>query len=518
MFVVCPGARSSTLAAALDGGADVAWHYDERGGAFFALGAAKASGHPSVVVTTSGSAVANLHPATVEALHSEIPLLLLTADRPPELLGTGANQTIDQRGIFGPSVRWWGSLPCPDDGLEWEAARAMVQTAWKASMLGPVQINCPFREPLVGLRSAGPLLVQALEAPTTEEDMKVEVPGVERGLLVVGQLSPKEQAGAESIRAWARRAGWPVFADALSGVAPGGPVIAHPDFLLGTGSWPAPQAVVHLGGAVVSKRIASCVAQAPPSACIHIARSRIHRDPLLRGIRQAWCDPIGFCSGEAPPTAAESWLPEWEKAGNRAMAHLDRALADEAEINEPQVARTVAKALPEGAALMIGNSMPIRDFDTFARWRGGGRRIFGSRGASGIDGNIATAAGIARTSGRPMLLLLGDLAYLHDQSSLPLAARERLVIVVVNNGGGGIFHFLPLPVPSLNPLWETPQQVDLLAVAAAHGIRTATAGTTRELAENLGRAFESQEATVIEVRVPIDANPLVHRRLRESFA
>lgn len=521
-FVVCPGARSSPLAAALGQGRDVVSHFEERGAAFYAMGRAQGSGRPTVVVTTSGSAVANLHPAAVEALHSEVPMIFLTADRPVRLRGTGANQTIDQRGIFGPSVLWWGEIPETGDRLA--GGLSLVEEAWRTAMgipMGPVHINCAFDEPLL----AEPFDAREFTIPppphsplACHEEVKLPEAGG-RGLIVVGRLSEAEQAEGPFILELAEKLGWPIFADALSGLPARPPVIAHADLLLAAAEWPAPRAVLHIGGAVVSKRVGIFASKAPAGRSLQISRSPRAWDPWGQHPQKITGDPIAILrqiAAEGESGGGAGWIGDWVRASELAEAFLACRFAN--RLCEPGVARAVAAKLPEGSRLFLGNSLPIRDFDTFACWPGGRRRIHGNRGASGIDGNLATAAALAEYS--PTVALVGDVTALHDLPSLALirARSLPLVVVVINNQGGAIFRFLELPGVKLNPLWETSHSFSLAALASAFGWNTWSPRNFEEMNAAWEQALAGQMPALIEISSHPGDNLELHRSIVRDFS
>lgn len=522
-FVVCPGARSSPLAAALYEAAEAAPHFDERGAAFYALGRAKAASQPAVVITTSGTAVANLHPAAVEALHAEVPLIFLTADRPSRLRGTGANQTIDQRGIFGPSVKWWGTLAEGADRVA--LSKSVLETAWREAMApprGPVHINCPFDEPLLPdewrRNQAGlPLPAPPIPSSPIAPEGGCCVPRGP-GVVVVGQLSVQEQGQAEEILDLAERLGWPVFADALSGVPCRPPVIPHAPFLMGSfRDWPTPTGVILLGQSVVSKAVGLYASAARAEACLQVSASPRARDPWGQAPRKITMPVREFCrQAVIPYPAPPDWLETWQEAGREAAAFLDRELSTSC-LSEMAIARNLAEILPEGWNLFLGNSLPVRHFDLYARWIGGLRRVHGNRGASGIDGCVATACGLAETA--PTLAFLGDLAVLHDASSLALAAQRRppLVIVALNNGGGGIFRFVPKPGFSLGQLWETPHDFSLADIAASFGWKTACPATLPEFRETLASALQGPFPALVEARTQPSETWSLHRRLSQGI-
>ena len=482
-----PGARSSPLIAALAETDDVSVtiHYDERGMSFAALGHAMATGLPSVCITTSGSAVANLLPACVEASHSGVPVIFVTADRPPELRGTGANQTILQPGIFGSFVRLAKDLPCPDDAnSSTETLIAALSEAVGISTgtnPGPVHLNVPIREPLLEKGVAiTSLLIDSLKLPQS----KLPSPPIslnsffscDSGVVVIGRLSAREQVGIKEVIEWAKRLGWPVFCDALSGARLIWGGIRHGDWLLQRSDIPSPTRVLHFGGALVSKRIGKWLSTCHGDNYIQVRESPLPLDPWDQKPRVIRMGVLEFCRSVAPlPPSIDGWASAWKSADDAAAGVLQEQLEKNMTLSEPEISRFVARVASErDHNLFLANSMPVRDFDASAEALGvKGRSVFGNRGASGIDGNIATIAGISMASDTPLLALIGDLSALHDLNSLPLLLDRRVTLVIVNNHGGGIFRFLPLPVKpdKREKYWETPHNFGFAHAAAQFGIQ-----------------------------------------------
>lgn len=541
-FFVSPGARSAPLAAALDAlpPERVIVHHDERGMAFSALGHAKVTGEPAVCVTTSGTAAANLHPAVVEAYHSATPLVLLTADRPPELRGSGANQTIHQPGLFAAAVVWEGELPCPpagEGGAETLAvAEQLMCEAWRHSLAprpGPVHLNCPFREPVL---EPGSVTDSHWKARAPEENSEPEEStevrraaegiaagcGGAKGCVVVGALTPREQAGAGMVLRLAELLAWPVLADPFSGLSLSShPNIArHASALASAGKLPQPQTVLRLGGPLVSKHLIRLESGAADRLCVHAGGLRF--DPHLTHARVLNMDPLTFCRltaevfrGNPSPS---SWLDTWRAATER-TEKIFAEMFDEGAPNEPGAARAVASLPPDGALLFVGNSTPPRDFDWFAGVPRPGPRpvLIGNRGASGIDGNLATIAGCAFGHAGPVAALIGDLAVLHDLSSLPLlvkaAADRPIALCVINNQGGGIFQLLPWleGCAFVERLVETPHAMDFGRIAQAFGCRHVAPDSMKALRDALGAALGCVGVTLIEVRTDRAENAALHR-------
>lgn len=517
-FFASPGARGSALLAALAGrGGDVAMHYDERGAGFAALGWAMASGKPAVCLVTSGSAVANLLPACVEAFYSGIPLVLLTADRPPELRDKGANQTIRQVGLFGNFVGYSADLPCPgveaDFGKLFGVLREAMECATGENP-GPVHLNVPFREPLLGGEEGVVELPEfgggAPRGFSLPQDFDFGRFFSGRGVVLIGRLGAGEQAEAWRCVELAKRLGWAVVADALSGAKGLEGVVRHADWILQGGGVPNPERVLHFGGAFVSKRLGEWQAVCRGKDCVQVRLVPEKLDPWYQSPVLVRGGIAEFCG------AVEGFLPKgggvdssWTQADEALGALLERMLDGEGPVSEPGIARVVSKI---DGDLFLGNSMPVRDYDSCGFGVGG---IFGNRGASGIDGNIATIAGVAMAGGRRLTAVLGDLAALHDLNSLPLLRGLPVALVVVNNDGGGIFRFLPLNVGAeeRERLWETPHGFDFRQAAGQFGIRYAAVGTRAELEAELRGG---KLPVLIECRTERAANHDLHRRIAEE--
>ena len=524
-FFLSPGARSAPLAAALRGH-HVTTHYDERGMAFAALGWAMATGRPAVCVTTSGSAVANLLPACVEAFHSNVPLIFLTADRPPELRGTGANQTIHQPGIFGGFVRHAVDLPCAQDTgavsrLAYELSQAIAIATH--SLPGPVHLNVPIREPL--LESVDASLDGRMEFSMPSAPSALDVPvgfnfqnfASGRGVVVIGRLPVGEQCRVDAIFNLAKNLGWPVMADAASGARLQPEIIRHADWILQSHDVPSPDRVLHFGGALVSKRIAKWLSVCRGADCLQVRLFPERLDPweqypvfIRAGIQD-------FCASVKPialPMNESVWMESWRRADQFVGKAIAVELKAENELNEPAILRAAAVAAAEtNSTLFLGNSMPIRDFDSCAAAVSSGLvNVFANRGASGIDGNIATVAGLALGSTSPLLAVMGDLAVLHDLNSLPLLHRLPVTLVIINNGGGGIFRFLPIEVEER--LLETPHDWEFRGAAMQFGIEYHQVSSLSELHALLARCPLTPR--ILECRTDRSDNHALHLRITEA--
>jgi 2-succinyl-5-enolpyruvyl-6-hydroxy-3-cyclohexene-1-carboxylate synthase len=549
---VSPGSRSAPLTAAVARGnrlESVIW-LDERGAAFHALGRARATGRPAAVICTSGTAVANYLPAVVEASQDCVPLLLLTADRPPELIDTGANQAIRQPGIFGDYVRWSGALPAPDEGVPARAVLSTIDQAVHRALgppAGPAHLNCMFREPLEPVgdlpwpeevprrwrEGRSPLTAYARletvpDAESLERTARI-VSAARRGLVVIGSL-PSEH-DREAAGALSERLGWPVATDIRSGLRLGaGPSgrVPHIDQILLSArvreAFP-PDVVIQLGGQPVSKRLAQGLAAQADAEVVSIQEHPFRHDPEHRLALRVQSDIGRYCNllAERVPAgstaSAGAWGSRLRTLSERAGAAIDTFVAA-APFGEIAAARLVSREIPAGHGLFLANSMPIRDMEMFADIAGPRPRIAANRGASGIDGTVSAAAGFASGLGRPVTLMTGDLSLLHDLTALIhlRALPQPLVIVVLNNGGGGIFHFLPIARQPelLDPWFTAPHEVDFAGVQAMFGIPCHRAANAADFMAAYRGACASGAPAIIEVRSARETNLAAHRALGEA--
>jgi 2-succinyl-5-enolpyruvyl-6-hydroxy-3-cyclohexene-1-carboxylate synthase len=545
--VLCPGSRSAPLAYAVqqaerDGRLRLHVRVDERSAGFLALGLAKAAGLPAVVLTTSGTAVANLHPAVLEAHHGVVPLLLISADRPPELRGTGANQTTSQPGVFSGAVRWSHDLGTPDErpgqppGWRSTVARAFAAAAGQlGGTPGPVHLNMPLREPLVPTDGEWPesldgrpdgepwTRIPTLDDRNSSREERPSVAPVERTLVVVGDL-PRPEQSSQAVK-WARRRGWPVMAEPF-GAYPRADVVPHGSLLLTAQEWLArhePERVLVVGRITLSRAVAALLRR--PGVRLEIV------SPV-----PDWADPWGLAAAVHPwhvvqvePetdravswVAAGSWRAAWESAGAAVASAI--AAAGLPWPSGPAVAAQVAEALPPGALLFAGSSAVVRDLDLAASAWPADVLVAANRGLAGIDGCVSTSAGLALGGDRPAYALLGDLTFLHDANGLligPAEPRPDLTIVVANDDGGGLFTLLEPGEPALAGDFErvfgTPTGTDLSKLCEAHGVRHHRVATARELAGAV--AAPPAGLAVVEVQIDRAGHRRTHDRLRAIAA
>lgn len=514
--VLAPGARSAPLALALLRRPEIACEVltDERVAGYYALGLAKASGQPAAVLCTSGTATANLLPAVMEANLAAVPLLVLTADRPAEAHGWGANQTADQTRLYGGQVRAFHTLPVPDASVSTAfphtmAARLMEDC--RASLPGPVHANLPFREPLLPetIPPAPPLpapirVVQPAPAFTEAEALTQCLSG-RPGAILCGEL-PATPGFATTIALLAEKLGVPILAEPLSNLRHGAHdrtrILAHQARFLRQPAALKPEWLLRFGAFPVSRVLERWLAGLDGCEQILVAPPGRWPDPLWRSTTVVRATPMAVVEAllaQRLSAAPSAWLDAWRQAeGGAARAG--------GEFFEGTVARALIEALPAGGHCFVGNSLAIRAMDAFGGASAKTLTLHGNRGASGIDGNIATAAGIAAASGAPTAVLLGDQAALHDCGGFRALAGRNVVAVVTDNGGGGIFEHLPLaralPGPLLERGWLAPPGVDFGALAAAFGLAFAEADDDERLATELARAFTAGGAHL--VRVVID--------------
>jgi 2-succinyl-5-enolpyruvyl-6-hydroxy-3-cyclohexene-1-carboxylate synthase len=537
--VIAPGSRSTPLALALAARSELALHvfHDERSASFAALGIGLSTGAPAVLLCTSGTAATHFYGAVVEAHQAEVPMIVCTADRPPELREVGAAQTIRQTEMYGPNVRWFHDPgpPSSDAAHTWRSLGARTVLDASGPRPGPVHINLPFREPLVGdpgelpvSRADGAPWQRAWTGDTQLDDRSlhelVQVLDRQRGVIVVGKTSGR--AGlAEAVHDLADRIGWPVLADPRSGCRIARPttVAAFDDLL----RYPAfadahvPEVVLHIGTPPASKLLAQWLAK---SGAVHV---QVHPtaawiDPDHTSAHRVRVDPTHLCRALADQmvgAARTPWLARWRRAETAAQMAIDIVVGSSVPLTEPAVARTLIDGLPDGAHLVVSSSMPVRDVEWYGRSRDG-LTVHSNRGANGIDGVTSTAIGVALATGAPTALLIGDVAFLHDSAGLTaLAQRDvNLTMVIVDNDGGGIFSFLPQATSVAHQRFEllygTAHATDLPALLAAHGLSSRRVATVDELTAAVG---DPTIAAVIVTTNRAD-NVVAHQVIHDAVA
>lgn len=550
LAVISPGSRSTPLALALwrQPEIEVSVIVDERSAGFFALGAAQASGEPVALLCTSGTALVNYHPAVVEADESGVPLLVLSADRPPELRGIGAGQTIDQIKTFGSSVRWFcevGTHAADDNGLfhyRSVACRALAATRGETRP-GPVHLNLPWREPLAPVPVSGavtandPLALEGREGrpltavtridlePSTFllEEMAAHIGDAISGVIVAGRQKDVELR--EPLAHLARVSGFPILADPTSQLRCGphdrSHVVAAYDLLLREEHFArsvVPDLVLRFGEMPTSKPLRAWLAASGADEIV-IDPCGGWNEPTNRAAAILRADPTELASGWAARLEGlegrERPLPErWLDAEAAAQAALAEALQPGGEIGEPALHRALGAAHRDGDLVYTASSMPIRDQETFLAPDDTDALFLSNRGANGIDGLVSSGIGAARASGRPTTIVTGDLGLLHDIGGLA-AMRDvdtPVRIVVIDNDGGAIFHFLPqqaaMPSDEFEALLGTPRGVDTAKAAALFGLPHRRLESLGELPEALAAG-----TGLIEIKTDRRTNVAVHQQL-----
>jgi 2-succinyl-5-enolpyruvyl-6-hydroxy-3-cyclohexene-1-carboxylate synthase len=510
-------------------------HLDERCAGFFALGAAKASGRPVALTCTSGTAAANLAPAVIEAYWARVPLIVLTADRPPELREVGAGQTIDQLKLYGDAAKWFFELGVHEatpERLHWIRALA-CRAYWTAldGPPGPVHLNVPLREPLVlgneplppddtGRPDGRPRVLRRRAEASPPGILPVLPP---RGVVVAGRIErhPKLPATAAE---FAERVGYPLLADPLSGARRGPAAIAHYDVLLRDERFTGerrPQLVIRIGDLPTSKPLRAWLASLHEVDQVALDPEAAWQDPAAALSALEESDPARVLETWGPETPQDpDWLAWWRGADDAAASTITEILGEAP--SEPLVARSLGEWLPPEATLFVASSMPIRDVELFLGAHELAPRVLSNRGANGIDGTVSAAFGGAAVSDRPTVLLIGDVALAHDIGGL-LAARRldlALTIVLLNNDGGGIFHFLPVAgeTDAFERHIATPHGLDFARAAVLYGCAYFRPADIQQLRLAVDHALARHATTIIEVRTDREQNLALHRRVADAVA
>lgn len=555
MSHVCtsPGSRSTPLVLAFagDGNLSCHSHIDERCAGFFALGVAKETGRPAAVICTSGTAAAELYPAVIEAREARIPLLLLTADRPPELRDIGAGQAIDQIKLYGQAVKWFfevGCHPATAERVRW--MRALACRAYWTTLdgrPGAVHLNWPLREPLIpdgpvpepppGRESRRPWIGRETSAPPPAageaEQLARTIGQRARGVVVAGRLEGSREL-PEGVRRLAEQAGLPLLADPLSGARAGSAAIAHYDALLACEPFAAshaPDLIIRVGDLPTSKPLRAWLAANADAEQIALDPQSAWQDPDSVLSRVVTADPLRTLVAMTRWLVADShepatgWLRDWRESDRRALAAIDAVLSDtsEPQLSEPWVAAELGRALPEESTLFVASSMPVRDLESFWAVRDRPPRVLAHRGANGIDGTVSAAFGVAAArAGAPTVLLIGDVALAHDIGGLIAARRLSLdlTIVLLNNDGGGIFEFLP--VAQRRDIFEshvaTPHGLPFVHACELYGLRHHAAIDRESFASALRSTLGASGGGLIEVSTDRRVNVELHRRLRRAVS
>ena len=535
--VVSPGSRSTPMAIALASNSKIALHvfHDERSASFAALGIGLQSGTPAVLLCTSGTAAAQFFAAVIEANYAHVPLLVCTADRPPELQGVGAPQTINQTNLYGTFVRKFIDVGLADDAKssKW---RTIARDAFSATVgvnRGPCHVNLPFREPLVGVAGSLPVadshspVRMSADVATASERKKLSLAlRAERGIIIAGNGIDQPRFILEL----AAKLKWPVVADPRSNcrVAPesshGAMVSSCADVVLRhqpSAESLKPKVVLRIGDPPVSKVVNQWLAQCGAEQ-IAVTQQPSLVDPdkvVTTHIVGSFNELFMEMSRGADSRSETEWIGAWKRCEKNARTALDEELSKQTQLTEPLCAVTVSEAIAAGTNLVVSSSMPVRDLEWFAPPRDG-VRVFSNRGVNGIDGVVSTAVGVALSSKSPTALLIGDIAMLHDSNGLLNLIRRdaQLKIIVIDNEGGGIFSFLPqaqaMEGDQFEQLFGTPHSVDFAALAKTHGIAFTWVSTAQELRRELGNPATS----MIGVRTDRSKNVDDHNALYSAVA
>ena len=544
--VIAPGSRSTPLALALvRSGIQVSVVLDERSAAFLALGVGRATAMPAVLLCTSGTAAAHFLPAVIEAHHSNVPMIVCTADRPPELRDTGAGQTIDQIGMYGSALRWFCDPGAPVEGQAafWRSVAArgcVVARGDGARSGGPVHYNLAFREPLLGDGQAmgvkGPrsLPSRAIASAATVAEVRAIIAANPRGVIVAGWGC---DVSMNALSALSVATGWPLLADAISNSRCGDRVICHYEALIrdpATARALRPDAVLRFGAPLTSKMtnqwldgaaahvvVDNCGAWLDPlRSCT--ARISAHGEEFANALTTSIIDSVAV-SPEARETAAErAWFDRWQLGDSIVATAFAAVLDHRDELSGARIGRDAISAVPTGSHLLVASSMAVRDFEWYSLAQQHAT-VHANRGANGIDGLVATACGIALASNAPTYAVLGDLAFLHDAGSLLGAGALDIEVtfIVVDNNGGGIFSFLPqsetTTTDEFEMLFGTPQHASLEQVAAGYGVSAVRVTTPSQLRELLTLRVGGVRV-IVASSVDRSTEVLRHRELWDSAA
>lgn len=546
--VVSPGSRSTPMAMVMAEHPElrVHIHVDERSAAFFALGIAKASQKPAALLCTSGTAAANYYPAIVEARYSRVPLIVLTADRPHELRDVGAPQAIDQIHLYGNNVKWFVEMAPPDNSAEMlryaRTVCARAASAAKSSPAGPVHLNFPFREPLVpqldradlfelSERTEGYVNIQGgkLSLPNEEyKEMAQVLNSAQRGIIICGHL---EKSGfPAAVIKLAEKLNFPIISDPLSQLRSGlhdGSFImdAYDTFLKNDDAKKAlkPDVIIRFGATPVSKPLSIFMKENSTARQIIVDGGGGWRDPSLLSTEMIHCDELLFCESVTSylnTSENDEFIALWKKINDLTKVRLaDINEAD--ELSEGKLFFQLAEMLPEGSTLFVGNSMPIRDLDTFFHFNQKGIKVMANRGANGIDGTVSTALGAGMAS-QPLYLVLGDLTFFHDLNGL-IASKLYGIdinILLINNNGGGIFSFLPQAnyPNNFEKLFGTPLDFDFSHAIKMFGGQYDLISDWEHFISAFKRNMDIPGLKVMEITTNRDRNLTEHRELWNSVS
>ncbi len=543
--VISPGSRSTplTMAFARHPGIEAIPLLDERSAAFFALGLARQTHRPVVLLCTSGTAGANYFPAVIEAQESGVPLLVITADRPPEMRQCRSGQTIDQQKLFGDHVNFYHELAVPEASLRLlrylrqTVAHALERTHWP--VVGPVHLNAPFRDPLTPMEDGSTAgLKQKIDETFFDQLAALpvglgaasipELPHTKRGLIVTGPAQPADAANyAMMVELLALKTGWPVLADSLSPLrsysAPGQPFISTYDCLARKGKLMEklrPEFVLSIGGWPISKPLRAWLEQVDAPTWI-LTESTENQD-ALHGRARTIHGRVEQLAEMLPEREVDiAYCTDWACAEAAVRKELDRKLAGLKAMFEGKAVWIMAARLPVRTPVFVANSMPVRDLEYFWPANNRGHVIYCNRGANGIDGTLSTALGVAHASDQPAVLLTGDLALLHDTNGFLSAPKLKgsLTIVLINNNGGGIFEHLPVAQdnPQFEEFFATPQQVDFRKLSSAYGVAYTLVRDWKHFSGLVGK-LPKRGIRVLEVRTDRKADAALRKKLLQQGA
>ncbi|MFC4321671.1 2-succinyl-5-enolpyruvyl-6-hydroxy-3-cyclohexene-1-carboxylic-acid synthase [Litchfieldia salsa] len=542
--VISPGSRSTPIAILMAEHPEMNTYIniDERSASFFALGMAKAKQQPVALLCTSGTAAANYYPAVVEAHYSRVPLLVITADRPHELRDVGAPQAIDQNRLYGNHVKWFVEMGLPEGTIEMNryvrtvAARATGKAL--AAPAGPIHLNFPLREPLVpdltlehlfsmGRNIHNKQINVTIGAPQLNNEQAQVVAnmlaGKEKGIIVCGEINDPEFA--HSVTRLAGKLQYPILADPLSQLRSGShskeyildsydTFLRNEDFITSV----SPEVVIRFGAMPISKALLLYLKKHSDAIQIVIDGDGGWREPTLNAAEMIYCEETSFCNGLINQVADQNqsgWLKYWSEV-NLLTRHSLGRMVEETTLFEGRVIQELQSAIPENSLMFVGNSMPIRDLDSFFTLTEKDVRLMANRGANGIDGIVSSALG-ASTLGRKTVLVLGDLSFYHDLNGL-LAAKQNkldLTVILINNDGGGIFSFLPQSKEEkhFEYLFGTPTGIDFTHAVKMYNGQFTNPTTWEEFIEAFISSMDSRGLSVIELKTDRRDNLKYHRNL-----
>lgn len=560
--VVCPGSRSTPLAIGLarrPHAMRIWLELDERSAGFFAFGMARTLGQPVALLCTSGTAAANFMPAVVEAHYSRVPLIVLTADRPPELRDNGAPQAIDQVKIYGNYVKWFGEVALPEASNEMlRYVRTLASRAVSVAGVvpaGPVHLNFPLREPLVPVAAELPPVsereavawqgrpdqrpyVQTLAAPrrltsAQLEALALDLRSASNGLIVAG---PQDNTALTALlHKLTKRLGWPLLADPLSQIRSHQTINNYDAFL----RLPRfrdklkPDLILRFGAPSISKPLNQYLERYTEARLLVVDGAEDWREPSARAAQIIWADPLTLCQdllGILPQTNDNcDWADEWRDIANLTAKTLAAKFEQNQELFEGQVFAELGQLLPNNSTLFVGNSMPVRDLDTFFNPEQQTVQVLCNRGANGIDGVVSSALGASAglsAKGRdtlesPLVLVIGDISFYHDMNGLLAAKLHQLnaTIILLNNDGGGIFSFLAQSsYPEyFEQLFGTPHGLDFKPAAQMYGAQYNQPENWSDFRQICSTAFKSAGLKIIEVKTNRERNVSQHRQLWEAI-